>query len=924
VNATQLVGRGHELGLITSFLDRAAVDGGALLLSGAPGLGKTVLLDAAAAAAAQSRVLRGAGVEFEADVSFAGLSQILLPVAGEMERLGCPHRAALQVALGLGDGPAPDRLLVSNAALALLRQVATLRPVVVIVDDLQWLDRPSASVLGFVARRLAGSRAGFLAAARSGQGSFLGKSGLPWHEVPPLDAVAAADLVSTRFPVLPPRVRERVLAEAQGNPLALLELPTALTGPQRAAVAALPAVLPLSRRLQAVFASQIGDLPEGSRELLLLAVLDGTGDLRILQTAADIDGLGPAEQARLVQIDQGSGRLTFRHPLTRSAIVDVSSCHDRRRAHQILAELADQPERRAWHLAEAAAAPDEQVAVLLEQVAQQSLHRGDAVGAVTAMLRAAELSPRSSDRGQRLATAAYVGADVTGDLRSVERLLAEARRADPDLSDSLPTANAAAYLLLNGEGDVDTAHRLLAGAVGIQADREGAAGDAALLEALHTLLLVCFFGGRAALWEPLQAAIDRLGPAVPVTLALEAMTFADPVAAAAPALSQLDAAISGLRDEADPARIVRTGIAADYVDRLGGCREALWRVVHDGRKGGAVTSAIDALFLLCADDWVSGRWDEAHELAGEGLALCEAHGYQLLAWPGKLSQGLLAAARGDSAVARALADEMSAWALPRRAGSVHVYACHIRALDALGRGDFEDAYQHAAMISPAGALASHVPHALLVAMDLVEAAVRTGRQAEAAAHVTAMHAAGIAGISDRLALVSAGSAALTASEGAAGELFGVALAVAGADRWPFDLARIQLAYGEHLRRVRAAVQARQHLAAALGTFRRLGARPWMWRASNELRAAGWVSDGSGEPGPASLTPQEREIAVLAAAGLTNKQIGERLFLSPRTIGSRLYRIFPKLGIASRAALHDALDAKPAKAPRLPGQEQSPG
>ena len=917
-SAKNLVGRQNELELIRSFVMRAAGGGVALLVTGEPGVGKSVLLDAAAEAAAMagSRILRAAGVEFEASVSFSALNQLLLPLHDKLEQLGKAYCEALSVALGLGDGPPSDRLVVSNAVLTLLCEAAVECPVLVIVDDLPWVDRASAVVLGFVARRLAGCRVGFLAASRSGEESFLDRTGLAGHELLPLDDEAAGSLVSDRFPGLTAEVRQRLLAEAQGNPLALLELAAALSGPQRIFSRRLPAVLPLSRRLQELFVSRVGDLPARTRYLLLLAVLDGTGDLRILQAAAadqrEIEDLAPAERRRLVHVDEDTGRLVFQHPLTRSAVVEVATSDQRRFAHRALAErLADQPERQAWHLSEAAIEPEERVAELLEQSAHRVLRRGDSVGAVATLLRAAELSPRAADRSRRMAAAAYLGADMTGDLRSVSRLLEDARRADPELSGSLQAAVAAAYVLLNGEGDIDTAHGLVAGAIETWA-ASADTGETILMEALQTLLYVCLWALRPELWEAFHAALSRLTPRIPATVYLEIQTIADPVRTAAPALAQLDAAIASLRDEVDMVRIDRITRAATYVDRVSDCRQTLWRVVRDGREGGAVTAAIFSMMNLCVDDFFTGRWDESEELAGEGLALCEAHGYLLLAWPFRLGAALVAAGRGDYDRTRALTDEMMLWAVPRRIRGVQMFASHARTIAALGQGDFEAAYRHAAAISPAGNFASHVAYALWVPMDLVEAAVRAGLHAEATAHAAAMRDAGIAAISPRLALVTAGSAAMAAREGHGSAWFEQALAIPGADRWPFDLARVQLAYGERLRRARATTKARVHLAAALRTFEGLGARPWAARAGVELRAAGQATipaDGQAQA-PGSLTPQEREVALLAAAGLSNKQIAERLGISHRTVSAHLYQVFPKLGITSRAALRDALASRP--------------
>ena len=757
--ATALIGRDGELEILAGFLEQAAAEGGAFLLVGEPGAGKTALLDAAADAAEETgiQVLRAGGVEFEADLAYSGLNQVLLPVFGQFERLGATHRDALNVALGYGDGPPPDRLLVSTATLTVLLQAAAARPVLMVVDDLPWLDRASAGVLGFVARRLAGSRVGFLAALRPGEESFFERAGLPQHELGPLDEQAANALVSSCFPELAPRVRLRVVAEAQGNPLALLELPAMLSGAQRAAAEALPVVLPLSRRLQALFASRAADLPEPVRRLLLLAVLEGSGDLRVLQAAAgpqQIEDLAPAEQAGLVRVDDRTGRLVFRHPLTRSAIVELSTSGERRRAHRALAaQLADEPERRAWHLGEAAVEPDEKIAGLLEETAQWTLRRADAVGAVSALLRAAELSPAAADRSRRLAQAAAVGAAFSLETDTVSKLLSNAGEASPESATYLLTAVAAASLLLNGDGDVITAHRLLTQAIEDQA-RPDRISDTGVFEAVSGLFLMCRLGGRPELWTSFHAAISEFAPDVPEDLYLLGQTCADPVRTAAGVLPLVDAAIAGLRSETDHLRILTISSTAHFTDRQPGCREALWRVVREGRRAAVLAPLITALDHLGLDAWLAGQWDQAQELADEGLELSLAHGYPLLTWAFRYRQALIAAACGASDGAHTLTDEMLRWAAPRRIGLAETHARHVGSVAALGRGDFEDAYQHATAISPAGVLASHVPLALWVLMDLVEAAVRTGRHTEAAAHVTAIRDAGIAAISPRLALLA--------------------------------------------------------------------------------------------------------------------------------------------------------------------------
>jgi DNA-binding CsgD family transcriptional regulator len=906
--ATTLIGREPELAIIAAFLDQAATGGGVLLFTGEPGVGKTAILDAAgdAAVAAGTTVLRAAGEQFDTEANFSALARVLAPVLGELGQMSDVHQRAVNAALGEGDESPPGQPILSSAVRALLLTAATANPVLLVVDDLPWLDRPSAVTLGLVARRLTGTRIGFIAMSRSGEDGFFERSGLPVHEIRPLAEAAAATLFQSRWPALADQVRTRILAEAEGNPLALLELPTALSDSQRAATRALPTVLPLTDRLQAVYASRISGLPAATRRLLLLAALDGTGDLDIVRPADGVQGvddLRPAELAGLVRVTGSLGQLAFRHPLTRASVVALAGDAARRRAHQVLAELTvDDPERQAWHFAEAATGPDERVAVLLEQAAHRILRRGDGTGAVAALLRAADLSPSTTNRRRRTAEAALIGADVTGDLRTVSRLLAEMRQADPDAKESLQTAAAAANLLLNGDGDVDTAHRILVSAIEDEISR-GDSDDSALVEALHTLALICFFGGRAPLWAPFNAAISRLAPtAVSQDLALESKTFPDPVRTATPALGELEESIRSLTYEADLARIIRIGIAADYVDRLAGCREALARVVRGGSTGAAVALAIEALMLLCVEALQSGDWDEAQRYADEGVALCEAHGYRAFAWPGQWGQALLAAVRGDYAVTTALTDEIVGWAVPRRLSAVQAYASHARAAAALSRGDFEEAYQQAAAISAPGTLAPYVPHALWVLLDLVEAAVRTGRGTSAAAHVQAMRDANVAGISSRLALVTTAAAALVVPGEEAAGLFAAALAVPEAYRWPFDQARVQLLYGEWLRRNQSDDAARSQLRAALDAFRRLRARPWQARATSELRAAG-VSAGME---PATLSPLDLRIAELAAAGLTNKQIGERLALSHRTVAAHLRVLYSRLGITSRAALGSAL------------------
>ncbi|MFF2744704.1 AAA family ATPase [Kitasatospora sp. NPDC058048] len=950
-----LVGRDDDLRLVRERLGIGA-DGGALLLAGQAGVGKSAVLDAVAASALAdgARVLRASGVEFEADCGYSGLNQILFPHLGALDQLDAALRDALRVALGFDSGPPPEQLVVCNAVLRLLQTIAGGQPLLLVVDDLHWVDPASTTVLGFVARRVTGLGVGFVAAARSGELGPRESSAFPAYELPPLDDESAARLLADRYPGLARGVRRRLLAEAGGNPLALLELPAAV----QPAAAGSPAVPPLSSRLETLFGARIARLPAASRHLLLLAALEGTGDLGVLQAAArratgsyGLDDLAPVERERLVHIEEGRRRLRFRHPLIRSAVVHHALSGERRAAHAALAEaLADRPERGAWHLGEATLEPDEEVAALLEHAAGLTLRRGDASGAMRTLIRSASLSPEGPNRRRRLAEAAYLGAESTGALSSARKLLDDARQAAPEGEDSLHSATASALLVLNGDapggdvfrgdapggdvfpgdapgggvsgggasggdaeaaaagGDVGTAHRLLTTAIESAAGAHGyRADDKALVDALHVLAVICFFGARPELWHSYDRAVERLTPEPPAILTVLGRTFADPARTGAAAHGQLDALMGALGEEADPVLITRVGTGALYLDRLGEVRDTAWQVVRAGREGGPARRYLSALIHLCLEDYLTGRWDEALDLAAEGLRACEEHGYRAFAWYFLYIRSIVLGARGHTDESLATARHVIDWAARHGAPCAAHYAHHAAAVAALGRGDFALAYRHADAVSPAGTLASHVPHALWVAAHLVEAGVRSDHRAEAAAHVRAMREAGLGAVSSRHAMLLEASAALcTDDDQEALRRFARALDTPDGDRWRFDHARVRLAHGERLRRTRATAEARAQLGAALAAFEELGARPWAERARNELRATGRSRPGPDASNTHGLSAQKLKIARLAASGLTNKQIADRLFISHRTVGAHLYQIYEKLGITSRTMLRDAL------------------
>jgi DNA-binding CsgD family transcriptional regulator len=532
--------------------------------------------------------------------------------------------------------------------------------------------------------------------------------------------------------------------------------------------------------------------------------------------------------------------------------------------------------------------------------------RGNAIGAVSALVRASELSSSDQDRARRLAEAACVGAGATGDLRDARTLLADARRADPEMAGSLPAACAAVYLMLNSDGDVDTAHRLFAGA--IEAGSHGyRADDPALIDALTNLALVCYFGGRPELREPFYRSLERLTPGPPDLLALMRNTLADPARTGCSALADADRVLGTLPDEHDPTRILRIGNASLYIDRLGDVREHAWRLVDDVPAETATQRhLVGALLQLSLDDFLTGQWNEGEELADEGLAIFRTQGFPFYEWYFVYAKALFAAGRGRFAEATDLADDISRWAAPRRVRTAQLWAHHPRALVAHGQGDFDQALHHASQISPAGTLASHVPHTLWLMFDLVEAAMRCGRSADAQAHARAIETANVAPISSRMTLLQHACSALAASGDEARPRFDSALADVDSQRWRYEQARVRLAYGDGSA-TRSLTPARTQLHLARQAFEEMDARPWVERATAELRAAGERVQRITDRADSALTAQEREIAKLAATGLTNREIGERLYLSPRTVSTHLYRICPKLGINSRAALRDALD-----------------
>jgi DNA-binding CsgD family transcriptional regulator len=912
-----LFGREAEIASMTAFLSRDSPSHlGALILSGDPGVGKSALLDesAASAAAGGYTVIRTAGAEAESEMGFAALTAIVHHLGTDTIAAVEPRYAqALEVALGMREARTPDARLLGEAILAALTTAAGDTHLLVIIDDLQALDASSGVVLSYVARRLAGSRVRLIGAARSDDAPLFEGAGIGALRVQPLPPTEAGALLTHQFPRLSKRARDRILEQAAGNPLALIELPAA--GADIAQSLSSDA-LPLTRRLQAVFARRLDSLSPAAQSLLLLCALEPSISLQELERIGQVDdvllALAPPETMRVISIEPGSTVVRFRHPLTRAAVVGTSTASDRRLAHLKLADIAPAGSPgEAWHLAHAAIGADEAVATLLERASRASASRGDVHGAIAAMIRAADLSPQLDERRRRMATAAYLSASLLGDLRDLPQLL---DAPTPATGAPLAAAVAASYHLLSATGSIDTAHKFLLTALEMTPG-EFSPADETLLEAFYVWVRVCYFGNRASLWHDFDQQLARM-PSPPAALQLQAMLLRDPSRTGAGATNALDEAIAGLASVSDPLHITRVAVAGSYAERLPACRPGLNLVVAGARDGGALPPAIDAVFLLAIDGFLTGRWDEAERLVAEGLDWSEKSGIALMQSPGHWLRALIAAGRGQYDRVAELTSSLRRWAAPRGAMAFGRYAAQADALAAAGRGDFEMAFMHASSISRAGELQSDVPHALWVVLDLVEAAVRTGRNADARAHVRAAQQAGIAAISSRMNLL------VTAAEAVAGvgdplASFRAALTEDGVDGWSFDTARVRLLHGEELHRRGRIAEARAELFVARQTFADLDAAPWFTRASNELSSTGLRDVGRpASTSGHSLTPQQARIAGLAARGLTNKEIGKELHLSPRTVSTHLYQIFPKLHVTTRAGLRDALSA-PARRPRPP-------
>ena len=900
-----LLGRESEALAVSELVDGVRDRGGALVLRGEPGIGKSALLDQAAfrADAAGVRVLRTAGVESEARLPFAGLHQLVAPVLEHADTLPAPHRDAVLAAFGMTDADGGNAFLLGLGVLELLGEAASHAPLLLVVEDAHWLDRASMHALTFVARRLESEPIVLLAAIRDGYEDALTETGLPTLRLSGLDDGAAGALLDRQAPGLPPAVRARLLEEAAGNPLALVELPLRIDDG-----ATLPGWLPLTTRLEQAFAARVSGLPATTRTLLLVAALnDGDAVRETLLAASLVAGedvterdLEPAVEAELV--DLGVDELRFRHPLVRSAIHQAASLSQRHAAHGALAQvLADDPDRRVWHRAAAAVRRDEELAAELERAAAGAQRRGATAVAVTALERAARFSEDPRHAGSRLLQAADLAFEL-GRYDVVMRLLDETQPLDLG---PLERGRLAWLRQLFGNvhwtGAADVAPFL--------AIVEGMADEGDVEAALSSLQAVAF-----RLWwsNPDSETRDRVvatAERLPVDAARPELLVVRALAAPVEQGALVLDALVRLAPQSveDPRLAMHLGDAAagagDYALSM-----SLTSAGIDGlRAQGRVGVLAQGLVSLAWAGVHLGAWPVAVPAAEEAARLSRETGQPRYAAAAELAIGAIAAMQGDHARAERIAAESEAVLLPMGVKPLVGLCDYVRGLAALGAGRHEEAYTALHRIFDPVAVGHHQYLRTWVLGDLVDAAVHDGRVDDALAALAELEPLGEQTPSPILHANLTWARALLAGDDAEAR-FADALAAADAAQRPFTSARLQLALGAWLRRRRRVSESRKPLRAARETFDALGAATWSDRARQELRASGETSRRRAPEAWSELSPQELQIAQMASEGLTNREIGQRLYLSHRTVSTHLYRIFPKLGITSRAELLRVLPA----------------
>jgi len=897
-------GRTAELSAVESLVSGVlAGHGGALVVSGPAGIGKTALVDEAVQRRSGAmRVLRAAGTEFEVRLPFAGLHQLCQPLLDRLGDLAPPQADALRRAFGLSDGrPAAD-LLVGAGVRSLLAATGT-RPLLCVVDDVQWLDVPSTDALAFAARRLGELPAGLLLLRRDGAPIESLRS-LPELRLGGLPGQVARTLLQDGFRApLDPRVRDRVIAEADGNPLALLELPRAFGPALLAGGFALPDAGGLPGALEAGFVHRLSRLPAPSKALVTLAAAEPTGDAPLLWRAAEKRGL-PADAALAVE---ATGLLTiglrvrFRHPLVRSAIYHAAPLAERQAAHRALAAATDpvlDPDRRAWHRASAAYGPDEEVAAELVSSAQRAQARGGIAATAAFLERAAALTPDGARRSARLLAAAEAKHAAGAGDHALDLLdLADAGQ----LSDAELAYGQAlrARIGFDQRRDTDSVRGLLAAGRAL-AVSDPARGRAVLAEALADTLLVGRFAHRDLLPEIAAAAHalpPRPGGRPPSDLLLEGLLLqaAEEHTAAAGVLRQgVDAYLDAPSDRADlrDLRLAGNGALVLWDDEaFGTIAERQLTLV---RSTGAVTALPVALSYRAQVAVRAGQFQLARALVEESYDVAA----ELGAPPVRYVDLALAAWEGDEARTGELAALATTAAEGRREGRLLTAVEYARAVLLNGLGRYAEAMEAAAP----GAEFDEIGYPLWLPPEFVEAAVRAGEPGRAETVLRRIERTAAVVGNDWTAGIAARCAALLLADAAAESRYRRAIELLGRGTAAAELARARLLFGEWLRREGRKSEARVELRSAHEAFTGLGAHAFAGRAARELAATGERARSRRAGAPAPLTAQELQVARLVAGGATTKDAAAALFLSPRTVDAHLRSIFAKLGITSRRQL----------------------
>ena len=903
-----LLDRQRERAMLDELLgDLRSGRGRALVIRGAAGVGKSALLDYVTGAAADMRVARAAGVESEVELAFAGLHLLCAPLVDRLEGLPPPQRDALGTAFGLREGPAPDRFLVGLAVLTLLSGVAEERPLLCVVDDAQWLDQASAQVLVFTARRLLAEPVGVVFVAREPGEQFRGLAELEVRGLADRDARTLLRSV-VRFR-LDERIRDRILAETDGNPLALIELPRGLGPAELAGGFGLLEAQMIPARIEEGFRRRLEALPADTRSLMLLAAAEPTGDPVLMWRAAGRLGI-PVSAAEGAQADgllQIGARVRFRHPLVRSAVYSAGSPPERRAAHRALAAVIDRdgdPDRRAWHLAAAASGPDDEVAAELEWSAGRAQARGGVAAGAAFLQRAFELTAEPGPRSERALAAAY--ANLQAGAFDATLRLAAAAEAGP--LDDLQRAQVG---LLRGQvafaaGPFGEAPALL-----LKAARQLEPMDAAL--ARQTYLdawTAAVFAGRFTQADNLQAVSRAAGSAPPprdppavcdLLLNGLAVLVTDGRAAAAPILRRVTRVFT--EGEIAVEEGLRWGwqalISAYVLWDVESYQSILLRQLQSARDAGLLFYVLLYETVLALSATWCGQFAEAASLIAEAEAIAEATGTQFAPF----ATVFLAGFRGSETDATQLIEVVMKDARATGQGLGIQWCQLVSGILYNGLGLYGKALEEARNASEQ---APELHISAWALPELIEAASRTGQTQVAAEALDRLAAAASAAQTDWAQGILARSRALLSDGEHAETSYREAIERLGRTPLRPELARGHLLYGEWLRREGRRAEARTQLHTAHDMFAAIGMEAFAERARRELAASGQTARQRTVATRDTLTPQEAQIAQLARTGLSNPEIAAQLFLSPRTVEWHLRKVFTKLEISSRLQLQRAL------------------